>query len=61
MMTERERAAWAGEVHYDGKPCRYGHGTQRYVSTARCVVCQRARTRERDARIREIRTLASQQ
>lgn len=24
---------------YRGKPCIHGHGTRRYVSTGRCVVC----------------------
>ena len=25
---------------YQGKPCKYGHNGQRYVSTSHCVACQ---------------------
>ena len=32
---------------YPGKPCIHGHGTRRYVSTGRCVECERLREQKR--------------
>jgi len=40
-MREREAAAQAGRVTYEGKPCVNGHGTERYVLSNVCVVCDR--------------------
>lgn len=40
-MREREIAAKAGKVSYNGKPCVNGHGTERYVLSNGCVICDR--------------------
>jgi hypothetical protein len=40
-MRERETAAKAGQITYEGKPCVNGHGTERYVLSNGCVVCDR--------------------
>jgi hypothetical protein len=39
--TIRKKRAIA-EV-FNGKPCKHGHGTLRYFSNLRCVVCERTR------------------
>lgn len=44
-MHEREEAAAAGRIIYDGKPCRRGHGTARYVLSNVCVTCDREKAK----------------
>lgn len=39
-MTARTEAKALGMTRYDGKPCRYGHGTERLVSTCGCARCR---------------------
>lgn len=44
LREARER----GDTYYDnGKPCKYGHISKRYVSTMFCVECGRARGRRK--------------
>jgi hypothetical protein len=38
----REQAKRAGQSIFDGVPCKYGHGTQRYTSDDSCTVCRKA-------------------
>lgn len=38
-----------GETHYDnGKPCKYGHNSKRFVSTMTCVECGKERGRRKN-------------
>ena len=40
----RQEAAARRETYYrDGKPCRNGHYSHRYVADGKCVVCARGR------------------
>ena len=41
MESLRIEAARQGLVRYMGKPCKRGHVGERYVSTGRCVECDR--------------------
>lgn len=41
MDSRRIYAAKDGQIHYEGLPCKHGHGTTRYVITGRCVVCDK--------------------
>jgi len=34
---------------YNGKPCRFGHGTERYVSNRGCVICEYKKVQARRA------------
>lgn len=45
-MTRKE-AIEAGHKHYDGRPCKYGHGTLKYVSSQGCVTCISDSTKNR--------------
>jgi hypothetical protein len=47
----REEAASAGLVKYQGKPCKRGCGTERYVSNGGCVECILSRTQRANKRI----------
>jgi hypothetical protein len=40
---------------YDGKPCKYGHGTLRWRADSDCVECGRERLRKRYATDEEYR------
>lgn len=53
MLAERWKAVEAGEVRYQGQPCKHGHGTERYTLTNACVVCNRARVSAYQKRLRE--------
>ena len=45
--AERHEAKLAGKTRYfTGKPCKYGHIAERYVSTKTCVVCARKNVAE---------------
>lgn len=54
----------AGSLTYRGKPCRLGHGTERYVSSCTCLECARisrekllrggARRSEMDRQVHEV-------
>lgn len=48
----RGAARLARTVTYDGAPCGRGHSGTRYVSTAACLDCVKARDTERDPRRR---------
>lgn len=39
MEQARINANAMGYAQYDGAPCKHGHGTARYVSSGRCVIC----------------------
>ena len=51
VNKERNAAILAGEnVYFTGKPCKYGHISNRYVTNSQCVECLKirtAKTRER--------------
>lgn len=34
------------EQYYDGKPCKYGHGTRRYTANRNCVECTNTKARQ---------------
>lgn len=59
-IISRIDAAHAGLKHYyTGKPCKYGHVAKRYVSTCKCVECNKESFRnwydsDRDRAIRLI-------
>ncbi len=38
--ANRDAALEAGDTHYHGKPCPRGHGTKRFVTSFKCVVCR---------------------
>lgn len=44
-MGIRKDAIAAGATRYHGRPCRYGHGTERKTANGECVVCWRLRRR----------------
>lgn len=41
LSHPRVLAKAAGELTYQGKPCKRGHGTERYVSSSECRECAR--------------------
>lgn len=41
VATSRPEALKRGLIFYHGRPCKYGHGTKRYVSRRACVQCDR--------------------
>lgn len=53
MCEKRWLAAEAGEVRYQGQPCKHGHGTERYTVSNACVVCNRLRVNAYQQRVRE--------
>lgn len=54
MEQARKEAAIKGEVlYYSKNPCKKHGKVRRYVSTATCVVCQKASTKARAERIKK--------
>ena len=46
--------------YYTGKPCKYGHVTERAVRNCDCMLCERIRCRKRYSRDLGIRAMAAQ-
>jgi len=44
-ITRTEAAALGRKRFYTGKPCKYGHDAQRFVTTGACVACNAARSK----------------
>ena len=44
-ITRHEAAAQGLKRFYTGKPCKYGHDAQRFVSTGVCCACNAARSK----------------
>ena len=55
LAERRDASAALGLVHYDGAPCKHGHGTRRYVNTNHCVECNRAKSLKSERRARNRR------
>lgn len=53
MEPERLEAAKRGETFYEGKECKRGHGTTRYVISSMCRECQREKSARRYTYIKE--------
>lgn len=43
LISRQDAAAQSRTRFYTGRPCRYGHDAQRYVSTGGCVACNAGR------------------
>ena len=43
IITRAEAKAQGLQRYYQGKPCKYGHDSERYTSTGICVACTRGR------------------
>jgi hypothetical protein len=43
IITRAEAQAQGLQRYYQGKPCKYGHDSERYTSTGICVACTRGR------------------
>lgn len=41
FAARKARARKEGRARYNGRPCRHGHGTLRYVRDHQCVECRR--------------------
>lgn len=52
-MIAQER----GEKTYQGNPCTYGHGGERYVGTNKCVGCHRIRSSMKNPMRESMQTL----
>ncbi len=44
-ITRTEAAAQGRKRFYTGKPCKYGHDAQRFVTTGACIACNAARSK----------------
>lgn len=44
IISRHEAAAQGRKRFYTGKPCKYGHDAQRFVSTGGCVACNAVRS-----------------
>lgn len=44
-ITRAEAAAQGRKRFYTGKPCKYGHDAQRFVTTGACIACNAARSK----------------
>ena len=51
-IAAKVAAQLAGQIKYQGQPCRRGH-TERYADSGQCVQCCFDRSRERRARLRK--------
>lgn len=45
LISREDAAAKNRKRFYTGKPCKYGHDSQRHVSTGGCVACNAAKSR----------------
>lgn len=48
----RDEAIAAGLKTFSGRPCKHGHGSERYVRHRKCVECCRLRSAKTAARLR---------
>ena len=53
MDPERIEAARNHETFYEGKECKRGHGTTRYVISGVCRECQREKSARRYELVKE--------
>lgn len=44
IISRHDAAAQGRKRFYTGRPCKYGHDAQRFVSTGGCVACNAARS-----------------
>lgn len=44
IISRHDAAALGRKRFYTGKPCKYGHDAQRFVSTGGCVACNAVRS-----------------
>lgn len=54
MASKRMDAARAGEIHYEGNPCRNCGATRRYTLSGACVACVSKRSTEHKRRFKEL-------
>lgn len=47
IITQHQAAALGRKRFYTGKPCKYKHDTERYVSTGGCIACAEDNKRSR--------------
>ncbi len=52
IITRAEAIAQGLDRYYTGKPCKYGHVDQRYLSNGECVECQQERNNKKTERRR---------
>lgn len=59
VYSSQWEAAKDGLVIYPSdKPCKQGHGRERYTTTGQCVVCTKLRAKARQAKIKALRDAA---
>jgi len=50
IISRKEARVRGLDRYYTGKPCKYGHVSERYLSTGICVECNRERNNSDEAR-----------
>ncbi len=48
IMTKKQAMELGFKTYFTGKACKYGHMSERYVSTRSCVKCESVRASSRD-------------
>lgn len=55
-FSSQWEAAKAGlTIYASDKPCKHGHGRDRYTTTGQCVVCTKLRAKSRQDKIKALR------
>lgn len=55
LQPKREEAARLGQLRYfTGKPCKYGHISQRYTVSGACITCLRETTEAQKDKIKAL-------
>ncbi len=54
FLTREEAALCGLSRFWTGRPCKYGHVSERYVSNRQCVQCNAEQTAQRDRRCRAV-------
>lgn len=54
MDQRRLLALNFGATRFNGEPCKYGHGTERYAQNGGCVACVSRRAARHNERVRQV-------